>query len=122
MLILGAKHLEDGGTMLMVVASRIVAFIGMYTSYAGSKAPVEHFTRGVAKELSSRRMSVYAVALGPIDTRKLVTCNSIVVTNAHSTFFYRQDSPEAVEFHRSTASFVQRIWTFTNPVCPQVWP
>ncbi|PYH99649.1 NAD(P)-binding protein [Aspergillus ellipticus CBS 707.79] len=55
------------------------------TSYAGSKAPVEYFTRGVCKELQSRRVSVNNVAPGPMDT----------------PFFYPQESPEAVEFHKS---------------------
>ena len=97
------KNGEDGGTTVTVVTSLLEAFAGMYkSSYAGSKAPVEQFTKGVVKELSSRIMSVNAVALGPIDTRKLVTCSSIVVTNAHSAFFYRQESPEAAEFHKNT--------------------
>jgi NAD(P)-dependent dehydrogenase (short-subunit alcohol dehydrogenase family) len=42
----------------------------MYTAYAGSKAPVEHFTRGAAKELSSRRISANTIAPGPMDTRE----------------------------------------------------
>lgn len=47
------------------------AFTGLYTSYAGSKAPVDHFTRGVAKELADKKISVNAVAPGPMDTREL---------------------------------------------------
>lgn len=38
--------------------------------YAGSKAPVEHFTRGVSKELAGRRISVNNIGPGPMDTRK----------------------------------------------------
>lgn len=64
----GAKHVEEGGKIITIVTSLLAAFTGFYTSYAGSKAPVEHFTRGVAKELQGRKISVNAVAPGPMDT------------------------------------------------------
>jgi len=80
-----SKHVEDGGKIITIVTALLAAFTGFYTSYAGSKAPVEHFTRGVAKELQPRGISVNAVAPGPMDT----------------PFFYPQESPEAVEFHKS---------------------
>ncbi|KAH8170077.1 enoyl-(Acyl carrier protein) reductase domain-containing protein [Sarocladium implicatum] len=83
----GAKYVEDGGALITIVTALLAAFTGYYTSYAGSKAPVEHFTRGVAKELQGRAVSVTAVAPGPMDT----------------PFFYPQESPEAVEFHKSQA-------------------
>jgi NAD(P)-dependent dehydrogenase (short-subunit alcohol dehydrogenase family) len=66
----GAKYVEDGGALITIVTALLAAFTGLYTSYAGSKAPVEHFTRGVAKELLDRQISVTAVAPGPMDTRK----------------------------------------------------
>ncbi|OAQ70068.1 short chain dehydrogenase reductase [Pochonia chlamydosporia 170] len=83
----GAKNVEDGGKLITIVTALLAAFTGFYTSYAGSKAPVEHFTRGVAKELQPRGISVNAVAPGPMDT----------------PFFYPQESPEAVAFHKSQA-------------------
>ncbi|WAO89016.1 Hypothetical protein NCS54_00638900 [Fusarium falciforme] len=83
----GAKHVEEGGKIITIVTSLLAAFTGFYTSYAGSKAPVEHFTRGVAKELQGRKISVNAVAPGPMDT----------------PFFYPQESQDAVEFHKSQA-------------------
>ncbi|KAF7161386.1 hypothetical protein CNMCM5623_007000 [Aspergillus felis] len=81
-----AAHVTDGGKIITIVTALLGAFTGYYTSYAGSKAPVEHFTRGVCKELQSRRVSVNNVAPGPMDT----------------PFFYPQESPEAVEFHKSS--------------------
>ncbi|GJN69087.1 short-chain dehydrogenase [Purpureocillium lilacinum] len=83
----GAKHVADGGKLVTIVTALLAAFTGFYTSYAGSKAPVEHFTRGVAKELQPRRVSVNAVAPGPMDT----------------PFFYPQESDDAVAFHKSQA-------------------
>ncbi|GES59235.1 short-chain dehydrogenase [Aspergillus terreus] len=80
-----AAHITDGGKIISIVTALLGAFTGFYTSYAGSKAPVEHFTRGVCKELQSRRVSVNNIAPGPMDT----------------PFFYPQESPEAVEFHKA---------------------
>ena len=65
-----AKNIKDGGKIITIVTALLAAFTGNYTSYAGSKAPVEHFTRGVAKELSARGISVNAVGPGPMDTRE----------------------------------------------------
>ncbi|KAJ5833260.1 hypothetical protein N7474_001571 [Penicillium riverlandense] len=80
-----AAHVTDGGKIITIVTALLGAFTGFYTSYAGSKAPVEHFTRGVCKELQSRQISVNNVAPGPMDT----------------PFFYPQESPEAVDFHKA---------------------
>lgn len=40
-----ATHVTDGGKIISIVTALLGAFTGYYTSYAGSKAPVEHFTR-----------------------------------------------------------------------------
>lgn len=42
-----AAHVTDGGKIISIVTALLGAFTGYYTSYAGSKAPVEHFTRYV---------------------------------------------------------------------------
>lgn len=42
-------HVTDGGKIITIVTALLGAFTGYYTSYAGSKAPVEHFTRYVAR-------------------------------------------------------------------------
>lgn len=97
-----AKHVEDGGKIVTIVTALLAAFTGYYTSYAGSKAPVEHFTRGVAKELQPRGISVNAVAPGPMDTRKWALAFQILAKlMLLSAFFYPQESPEAVAFHKS---------------------
>lgn len=66
---------------------------------------MEHFTRGVAKELSARRVSVNAIGPGPMDTR--MTISSIRDCSASLmlflAFFYPQETPDAVEFHKSMA-------------------
>lgn len=81
------RHLNDNGKVITVVTALLAAFTDGYSTYAGAKAPVEHFTRAAAKEFAERGISVNNVAPGPMDT----------------PFFYGQETPERVEFHKSQA-------------------
>ncbi|MUN53904.1 SDR family oxidoreductase [Kocuria koreensis] len=81
------KSLAEGGKIVTIVTSLLAAFTDGYSTYAGGKSPVEHFTRAAAKEFSDRGISVTAVAPGPMDT----------------PFFYGQETPERVAFHKSQA-------------------
>ncbi|WP_394940363.1 SDR family oxidoreductase [Psychromicrobium sp. YIM B11713] len=81
------KQLRDGGKVITIVTSLLAAFTDGYSTYAGGKSPVEHFTRAAAKEFADRGISVTAIAPGPMDT----------------PFFYGQETPERVEFHKSQA-------------------
>lgn len=78
-------HLNDNGKIITIVTSLLAAFTDGYSTYAGGKAPVEHFTRAAAKEFSVRGISVNSIGPGPMDT----------------PFFYGQETPERVEFHKS---------------------
>ncbi|ODP96384.1 short chain dehydrogenase [Salinivibrio sp. SS3] len=80
-------HLNDNGKLITIVTSLLAAFTDGYSTYAGGKAPVEHFTRAAAKEFSSRGISVNNIGPGPMDT----------------PFFYGQETPERVAFHKSQA-------------------
>lgn len=80
-------HLNDNGKIITIVTSLLAAFTDGYSTYAGGKAPVEHFTRAAAKEYADRGISVTAIGPGPMDT----------------PFFYGQETPERVEFHKSQA-------------------
>ena len=60
---------NEGGKIITIVTSLLAAFTGLYSTYAGSKSPLEHFTRAAAKELGPRGISVNNVAPGPMDTR-----------------------------------------------------
>ena len=79
------KHLADNGKIITIVTALLAAFTDGYSTYAGGKSPVEHFTRAAAKEYADRGISVTAIAPGPMDT----------------PFFYGQETPERVEFHKS---------------------
>ena len=82
-----AKNVKEGGKIITIVTSLLAAYAPFYTAYQGSKAPVEWFTKGLSKELMPKRISVNAVAPGPMDT----------------PFFYPQESEDAVAFHKSSA-------------------
>ncbi|VVM04476.1 SDR family oxidoreductase [Methylacidimicrobium tartarophylax] len=82
------KHLSDNGKICTLVTSLLGAFTPFYSAYAGTKAPVEHFTRAAAKEFGNRGISVTAIGPGPMDT----------------PFFYPAEAAEAVAYHRTAAA------------------
>lgn len=82
------RHVNDNGKIVTLVTSLLGAFTPFYASYAGTKAPVEHYTRAAAKEYGARGISVTAVGPGPMDT----------------PFFYGQESPDAQAYHKSAAA------------------
>lgn len=82
------KVLADNGKICTIVTSLLAAYTGLYSTYAGAKAPVEHFTRMASKEFGERGISVTAVAPGPMDT----------------PFFYGQENDDAVAYHKSASA------------------
>lgn len=81
------KRLNDNGSVISIVTSLLAAYTDGYSTYAGAKSPVEHFTRAASKEFGVRGINVNNVAPGPMDT----------------PFFYPQETPERAEFHKSQA-------------------
>lgn len=81
-------HVNDNGKILTLVTSLLGAFTPFYAGYAGTKAPVEHFTRAAAKEFGARGISVTAVGPGPMDT----------------PFFYPAEGADAVAYHKTAAA------------------
>jgi NAD(P)-dependent dehydrogenase (short-subunit alcohol dehydrogenase family) len=82
------RQLNDGGKICTIVTSLLAAYTGLYSTYGGMKAPVEHFTRAASKEFGPRGISVTAVGPGPMDT----------------PFFYGQETPDAVAYHKSASA------------------
>lgn len=82
------RHLNNNGKVCTLVTSLLGAFTPFYAAYAGTKAPVEHFTRAAAKEFGARGISVTAVGPGPMDT----------------PFFYPAEGADAVAYHKSAAA------------------
>lgn len=82
------KHVNDNGKICTLVTSLLGAFTPYYAAYAGTKAPVEHFTRAASKEFGERGISVTAIGPGPMDT----------------PFFYPAEGEDAVAYHKSAAA------------------
>lgn len=82
------KRLNDNGKICNVVTSLLGAFTPFYAAYAGTKAPVEHFTRAASKEFGERGISVTAIGPGPMDT----------------PFFYPAEGADAVAYHKTAAA------------------
>ncbi|AUN42165.1 SDR family oxidoreductase [Tsukamurella tyrosinosolvens] len=96
------RTLNDDGTLITIVTALLGAFTDGYSTYAGGKSPVEHFNRAAAKEFGVRGISVNAIAPGPMDT----------------PFFYGQETPERVEFHKSQG--MGNRLTFIEDIAPIV--
>ena len=59
-----ANQMNDDGRIINIGTSLLAATTGLYSAYAGSKAPLEHFTRALAKEIGARGITVNTVAPG----------------------------------------------------------
>lgn len=82
------KHVNDNGKICTLVTSLLGAYTPFYAAYAGTKAPVEHFTRAASKEFGTRGISVTAIGPGPMDT----------------PFFYPAEGEDAQAYHKSAAA------------------
>ncbi|GJE60794.1 SDR family oxidoreductase [Methylobacterium sp. WL103] len=77
-----AKRISDHGRIINIGTTLQAATTGLYSIYAGSKAPLEHFTRALAKEIGARGVTVNTVAPGPLNT----------------SFFYPAETEHSTEF------------------------
>ena len=82
------RTLNDNGKICTLVTSLLGAYTPFYAAYAGTKAPVEHYTRAASKEFGDRGISVTAIGPGPMDT----------------PFFYPAEGEEAVQYHKTAAA------------------
>lgn len=101
------KHVNDNGKVCTLVTSLLGAFTPFYAAYAGTKAPVEHFTRAAAKEFGERGISVTAIGPGPMDT----------------PFFYPAEGADAVAYHKTAAAlskFTKTGLTHIEDIVPYI--
>lgn len=63
-----SRRMRDGGRIINNATSLLAGAAPGYAGYAGTKAPVEEYTRMLAKEIGARGITVNAFAPGPIDT------------------------------------------------------
>ncbi|MCW2523394.1 MAG: Short-chain dehydrogenase [Frankiales bacterium] len=60
--------MADNGRIINIVTTQVAVTAATYSAYAGSKAPVEHFTKAFAKEIGPRGVTVNCIAPGPQKT------------------------------------------------------
>ena len=72
-----SQKIADDGRILSFVTTMVAAFAPTYAGYAGSKAPLEHFSKALAKELGGRGVTVNCIAPGPLDTSFFYPAESI---------------------------------------------
>jgi 3-oxoacyl-[acyl-carrier protein] reductase len=63
-----AKRMRDGGRVISFSSSVVGLYQPTYGIYAATKAGVEAMTHILAKELGARKITVNAVAPGPVET------------------------------------------------------
>ena len=77
-----AKRMADNGRIINMETSLVGATTPYYSAYAGSKAPLEDFTRALSKEIGNRGITVNNIAPGPLNT----------------SFFYPAETQESTVF------------------------
>jgi NAD(P)-dependent dehydrogenase (short-subunit alcohol dehydrogenase family) len=75
-----ATKMADDGRIVNMVTTQVAFTAPTYSAYAGSKAPVEHFTKAFSKEIGVRGVTVNCIAPGPQKT----------------AFFYNAETPETI--------------------------
>jgi len=63
-----SSKMADNGRVINLVTTQVAVTAPTYAAYAGSKAPVEHFTKAFSKEIGPRGVTVNCVAPGPQKT------------------------------------------------------
>lgn len=79
------RKMADNGRIVNLVTTQVAVTAATYSAYAGSKAPVEHFTKAFAKEIGPRGVTVNCVAPGPQKT----------------SFFYHAENDETIAWLKS---------------------
>lgn len=87
-----ARRMENDGRIVNIITTIIAATIPFYSVYAASKGAVEHLTKGMAKEVGGRGITVNCVAPGPLNT----------------PFFYPVENEESIA-HAKRLSVANRL-------------
>ena len=80
-----SRRMADDGRIVNLVTTQVAVTAATYSAYAGSKAPVEHFTKAFAKEVGPRGVTVNCIAPGPQKTN----------------FFYDVETDETIAWLKS---------------------
>ena len=88
-----AKRMANNVRIINMETSLVRATTHYYSAYAGSKDPLEDFTRALAKEIGNRGVTVNNLTPGLLNT----------------SFFYPAETPESTEFFGSSIAYLASI-------------
>ncbi|WNI15320.1 SDR family oxidoreductase [Actinacidiphila sp. ITFR-21] len=77
-----AGKMADNGRIINMITTQVAVTAATYAAYAGSKSPVEHYTKAFAQEIGPRGITVNCVAPGPQKT----------------DFFYNAETDKTIEW------------------------
>lgn len=77
-----SRRISDNGRIISIGTSLLNGITPNYAACAGTKAPVEEFTRALSRELGPRRVTVNVIAPGAVDT----------------PFYHAQETPDSVAY------------------------
>lgn len=101
-----AKRVRDNGRIINMGTSLLAGAAPGYTIYTGTKAPVEAYSRVLAKELAAKKITVNVIGPGPVDT----------------PFFHGAETPQSVQFatnlNRATSWQSRRHYPAYRFPCP----
>jgi NAD(P)-dependent dehydrogenase (short-subunit alcohol dehydrogenase family) len=91
------KHMKDGGRIITIGSclGERVSFPGV-TIYSMTKGAVANLTRGLARDLGSRNITVNVVEPGPIDTDMNPASGEGAADQARSTALGRYGTPDDI--------------------------
>ncbi|MDN3956278.1 SDR family oxidoreductase [Sporolactobacillus laevolacticus] len=104
------NYLEEGGRIINFSTSVNGNMFPTYSVYAGSKGAVEQFTRQLAKEFGPKKITVNALAPGPVNTELFTVgktaeqIESLAKLNAFGRIGEPEDIANAVALLASTES------------------
>ncbi len=91
-----ARHLSDGGKIVVISTGGTAMPVPAGGAYAGSKAAIEQFAFALAKEVAPRRISVNVVSPGATQTDGLVAPKEMIDALVAQTPMGRLGTPEDV--------------------------
>ncbi|KAG0291575.1 hypothetical protein BGZ98_002964 [Dissophora globulifera] len=80
-----AKHMSDNGRVINITTTSLGELAPMVSTYVGSKAALEHFSRSFSKEVGPRGITVNMVAPGPVSTVGLLNFAPEFVLDTYKT-------------------------------------
>jgi 3-oxoacyl-[acyl-carrier protein] reductase len=95
---LAARYLQAGGRIVNFSTSIVGQMVPSYSLYASTKGAVEQITRQLAKEFGPKKITINAVAPGPVNTELFSADKSEaqIETFKHMIAFGRLGEPEDI--------------------------